>query len=563
MIIFVTDYKDYYIKSFNLKLYNDIRVVSKEEGLEIYKNKLKGKRKVCLDVEANGLDPYVNKVVGLGIKVSNFKFVFDTTNDYITIVSLLKNKLVIGQNLKYDMKMLHNNGKVMFSKIYDTLIAEQRLFMGTKDSKALDALIGKYCNKIILKDVRNSFIGVNPDTFRFSISQLRYLVGDLEYLEEIRNKQRKFIKQFSMEFLINGIEFPLLEAVANAELEGFEVDSELWIKNVQAEEEHNFEILCKLDNIFNKIKETSNYNNGYFKSIVSSNRFKNKREKPDILGNLNKKKLFMQQDLFGEMSTLSTKVKGKVYENNIKWTSPKEIQLIAGALGIALPTEYGSEIPSIGANSFKLLKPISTFKLGKGRLVEYLEDASIPLLERELLETIRDLNASTTNLGTFGRAFLEKRNPVTKKFHTIFRTCSANTGRFQSGGGVKESDKYNAQNIPAKLEYRIPFSANKEHYNILTADYSGAELIVMASHAQDFRLIELSKGDMHTHMGNKMYRAIYGHRAWNLYNSAKQGTYSSTKLAEMNKVYKEYVDKAKNYTIAKEERKGCKPMTFK
>jgi len=567
MIILVTKHHEYYNKTFNTKLYTDLLVVDITTGLKMYKDKLKGKRQVCLDVEANGLDPYIHKVVGLGIKVSNYRFIFDyecTYSHKSEILLPLKNKMVIGQNLKYDMKMLHINSRTAFNKVYDTMIAEQRLYMGTKESKGLAALTYKYCGESMAKDERMTFVGVNPETFRFTMGQLRYLVGDLDYLETIRDKQRKLIRQFSMEFLIYGIEFPLLEVVANAELEGFEVDKDLWLENVIKEEENNYNILCELDEIFRELRDSCDYERRYFIPLISTNKYNNPRAKPDIFGNINKKKVYVQEDLFGEVSATAFKTKAKVYANNINWTSPKEVQYIAGALGINLPTDYSSEVPSIGVNSFKLIKSTNYFKLGKNRLVEYLENSTLPDKERRFLELIKKLNASTTSLGTFGRAFLEKRNPITGKFHTIFRTCSANTGRFQSGGGSHEPDKYNAQNIPAQPGYRKPFSADKAKYNILTADYSGAELIVMASHAQDFKLIELSKGDMHTHMGNKMYRAVYAHRARELYNSVNgnRTAYTTFQIQTLNEKYKDYVQKSKSYEIDPSMRKGCKPMTF-
>ena len=39
MIILVSEYLDYYTKTLNLKLYNDIRVVNNKEGLEIFKKR--------------------------------------------------------------------------------------------------------------------------------------------------------------------------------------------------------------------------------------------------------------------------------------------------------------------------------------------------------------------------------------------------------------------------------------------------------------------------------------------------------------------------------------------
>ena len=135
----------------------------------------------------------------------------------------------------------------------------------------------------------------------------------------------------------------------------------------------------------------------------------------------------------------------------------------------------------------------------------------------------------------------------------------------QSGGGKKEPDKYNAQNLPRDKAYREPFEGG-EGYLINTADYSGAELIVMASHAQDHRLLELSKGDMHSHFATKSWRSIYKYRA-----SKHRDTLFNTLLSDIEKdIYKEeyeqYLDLSNNFTVTKDNPKGYrqafKPMAF-
>ncbi len=183
----------------------------------------------------------------------------------------------------------------------------------------------------------------------------------------------------------------------------------------------------------------------------------------------------------------------------------------------------------------------------------------IPLLKLKMKHSKLEKSIST-----YGENFINKLNPVTGKIHTSFRQCFADTGRFQSGGGRREPEKYNAQNIPRQLEYRECFTVDIANYSVLTADYEGAELIVMASHAQDFKLIELSKQDMHSYMATKCWRNIFGYRAKQLLNLFNKD--SKYKSESLSADYNKNVELYKNYTISgtenKEKRTEFKGQTF-
>ena len=88
----------------------------------------------------------------------------------------------------------------------------------------------------------------------------------------------------------------------------------------------------------------------------------------------------------------------------------------------------------------------------------------------------------------------------------------------------------------------------------------------MASHAQDHRLLELSKGDMHSHFATRSWRSIYKYRA-----SKHRDTLFNTLLSDIEKdIYKEeyehYLDLSNNFTVTKDNPKGFrqafKPMAF-
>ena len=184
---------------------------------------------------------------------------------------------------------------------------------------------------------------------------------------------------------------------------------------------------------------------------------------------------------------------------------------------------------------------------------------------REFLETFRELQKVSKALSTYGKTFIAKINDRTDRIHTIFRQCFAETGRMQSGGGKKEPDKYNAQNLPRDKAYREPFEGG-EGYLINTADYSGAELIVMASHAQDHRLLELSKGDMHSHFATKSWRSIYKNRANKHRDILLNTTLSQLEKEIYEEEYEYYFDLSNNFTVTKDNPKGFrqafKPMAF-
>lgn len=567
MIYFITEHYKEYQSKIDTVIHPDIRVISPSLGIGIFTDKVKGKKKVCLDVETNGLDPYSNDVLLTGIKVSNTVYIIDSTINIDNYIDLIKDRLIIGQNLKFDIKMLHKNGEVQLRKLYDTMVAEQRIFMGMSQSNSLAEIVQRYLNIFLPKEDQTSFIGKSKESFRASVGQLKYLERDLIYLEAVRAKQIKFIKQYSMEFLLYGIEFPLISIVANAELEGFVLDTNSWLETVKLEEQNNYKILCELDEIFKELREFANtYGGTSFLNQLQGGKYDNKRNFPTLIDHIDSKKNFKMLDLFGNITVVDKRKTSKavLYPNNINWSSPKEIQTIAGMLGMNLPMEKGYEVPRLNPVSGALVYPTNTFKLGKDRLHGYLEEENLSELEVKFFKKYIEFNASSTNLQVFGRNFIEKVSPVTGRIHTTFRTATANTGRMQSGGGKREPDKFNAQNIPALENYRIPFSADKEHYDILTADYTGAELIVMASHAQDFKLIEISKGDMHTYMGNRMWRRVFRYRAKDKYDEAKELKFSIDRADYLKIVqdYKALVKKAVHYEIDPSERKGCKPMTF-
>ena len=90
---------------------------------------------VEVDTETTGLDPFVDRVVLLQLGVAGRSYVFDVRDgnvDARIFKLLLENKttLKLVQNVVFDYKMLKTNFGITLDHVYDTMLAEQLLYLG-------------------------------------------------------------------------------------------------------------------------------------------------------------------------------------------------------------------------------------------------------------------------------------------------------------------------------------------------------------------------------------------------------------------------------------------------
>lgn len=571
MIYFVSNNSNYKT-SINSEVFPDIKVLSEEEARPLYYKLLGKKRILALDLEATGLDPYLSEPLLYGIGTKKIQFMFDYTVDLTEYFKHHKKykTIFLGHNLKYDIKLISTNYNILFYRLYDTMIAEQRLWMKSGYRFGYADLVERYLKKVIFKSTRNEFIGVKKETFRINPSHLKYLKGDLVDLFDIKMYQKQYIKKFKQELLIYGIEFPLIPIIAKAELEGFNLDTELWLARLEKEKEEQFKLKLELDAEVRALRDTISFNKA-FKKIdpkisLGGNKYNNIRIHNPLYDIFKSDGTTTITNVFGEAMShkelTGLKKKVKVNPNSIDWNSKKEIVYIFAYLEQPLiTTNEDFSIPQIGKTG-KLIEPLNKYTLKEDFLLKYLLVKNNSIM-KNLIEMLIRHSKLEKSITTYGENFINKLNPKTGKLHTIFRQCDADTGRYQSGGGKKEPDKPNFQNIPAKLEYRRCFTFDTKNYSVITADYSGAELIVMASHAQDQRLLELSEQDMHSYMATRCWRNIFGSRANSLLKLFKLNP--SNKTSENIIEYQKNVHLYNTYTITKEQKKErteFKPMTF-
>jgi DNA polymerase I-like protein with 3'-5' exonuclease and polymerase domains len=187
---------------------------------------------IYLDIETdnsegyNGLDVFGGRIVTVQLLPPNGNVIIikDPTQEKMSeIKDILENNLIIGHNLKFDLKFLKQQFGITINNVYDTQIAEivisGGLYAGKKNVVRLQDLVYRYCGKKMDKNEHKGFLFGVPLT----MAQKEYAANDLRYLPIIFQKQQAKIKQLELETVIN-IEMQAIPAMVWLELSGIKVD---------------------------------------------------------------------------------------------------------------------------------------------------------------------------------------------------------------------------------------------------------------------------------------------------------------------------------------------------
>tara|TARA_R110000772_G_C13310328_1_gene440517 strand:- start:45523 stop:47835 length:2313 start_codon:yes stop_codon:yes gene_type:complete len=571
----VTDREAGYAKRFK-----DYVVITSSEAFKYSQAFIDNNPTIGFDIETTGLDAWVNKPILYTLGTEETQFVFEHfychKKNLQAIFNYLldKNTRLLGHNIKFDLKFVLTNEGVKLTNVYDTMIAEQRLWQKLGLRMSLAHLNSRYRNvevESMDKTIRMEFVGANPQYFRLEERHLQYALDDITPLFEIKAKQDKKTYEKGLYNLIYKVEMPLVSIVAQAEVEGFDFNIEKWRSIYEANIEKKFNTEIKLDEEFRRLRQYAK-DHGKLDSRdllgCSGGKYDHKRIKSHLLDTFELDGTPKSLDLFGDTSTRKalTNRKSKInfYPNNINYGSDAQIIEIFGHIKEPLMTKQGHyEYPQFNKKG-KINKVHYSYLTNEDSLVQrkidYPNDEVNTFID--LVLEHRKLN---TRINNFGVNYESKINSVTGKLHTSFRQCAAVTGRFQSGGGRYEPDKPNFQNIPADKEMRSCFIA-PDNYSIITADYSGAELIVMCSLSQDMDLLEMSKRDMHSEIATKCWKAVYEERVkeFRKLKSKGSGVWSHQELDEFISIN---LDLAENFVVNKSPdkihlRTAFKPITF-
>jgi DNA polymerase-1 len=157
---------------------------------------------------------------------------------------------------------------------------------------------------------------------------------------------------------------------------------------------------------------------------------------------------------------------------------------------------FGQSVDVVNLNS-----PVQILEAFRKVGVE-LPSTGVSVLKRtdhRLAKKLLEYRGYEKLISAFGESVLEKTHPKTGRIHPDFMQIGADTGRFSCS-------KPNLQQIPKDSAFRSCFTA-PEGYKLVVADYSQAELRILAEYSEDPVFMKAYKEDkdLHTLTASQMY----------------------------------------------------------
>lgn len=193
---------------------------------------LKNVKETCLDTETTGFDPHKEELLSVQIGNETDQYVIDCKTVNVSVLKpYLENILIIGQNLKFDLKFLYKKG-IYLRKIWDTMVVEKVLYCGLTDVRvALDVLTERYLGFKLDKSVRAE---IQKEGLTSRVIQ--YGADDIRFLPAIREKQISALIEKDLKGAVN-IENRFTPCLAYIEYCGFKLDVEKWQRKMAVDNE--------------------------------------------------------------------------------------------------------------------------------------------------------------------------------------------------------------------------------------------------------------------------------------------------------------------------------------
>jgi DNA polymerase I len=211
------------------------QIVQGEMGIKLLLQNLEKQTSVCFDTETTGLDALNAELVGLAIsyeKGKGFYIPFPENQEEAQQLiekfrPFFENETIekIGQNLKYDLKILANYGIQVKGKLFDTMIAHYLINPDMRHNmdvlsetylnyspKSIETLIGKKGkNQLSMRDVPLENIK-------------EYAVEDADITFQLKQHFQPILEKVGTKKLFDEIEIPLVQVLADMEAEGINLD---------------------------------------------------------------------------------------------------------------------------------------------------------------------------------------------------------------------------------------------------------------------------------------------------------------------------------------------------
>ncbi|WP_298527512.1 DNA polymerase I [uncultured Christiangramia sp.] len=211
------------------------QLLATEMAQKLFFERLLMQKSVCFDTETTGLNPLDAELVGIAFSWEAGKGYYlpfpkerEKSQELIEkIRPFFENESIekIGQNLKYDIKVLDKYNIEVKSPIFDTMIAHYLINPDMRHN--MDVLAETYLNytpqaitELIGKKGKNQKSMRDVDLK----SQTEYGVEDADITLQLKTLFEKELEDANTKKLFNEIEIPLVEVLADMELEGIKLD---------------------------------------------------------------------------------------------------------------------------------------------------------------------------------------------------------------------------------------------------------------------------------------------------------------------------------------------------
>jgi len=204
---------------------------------KLFVKNLMNQTSVCFDTETTGLNPLTAELVGIAFswevgKGFYLPFPEDKTEAQALIEVLrpfFESETIekIGQNLKYDIKVLAKYNVEVKGKLFDTMLAHYLINPDMRHN--MDVLAETYLNytpisitELIGKKGKNQ-MSMRDVSLK---KQTEYAVEDADITLQLKEHFEKELGEANTQKLFNDIEVPLLRVLAAMELEGINLDKD-------------------------------------------------------------------------------------------------------------------------------------------------------------------------------------------------------------------------------------------------------------------------------------------------------------------------------------------------
>lgn len=422
---------------------------------------------IQFDTEGTGLDCHIAKMLTMqfGKADKSIQIVVDvTTINPLKYKNILESKLLVGHNLKYDIKMLMAVG-ICPTRCYDTMIAEQLRYLAYPTGMyrmSLKEVALRYLGKDIDKSVRGKiqYLGLCEEV-------IVYAANDVVDLIDIKNLQMEYFRNINALKALQ-IECYFTIPCAYYEYCGVKLDVDAWTTFYTS----NLKDLERAEKDLND-----------FVVSLNNSKFINKA---------------IQLDLFEKVDTSP--------RCNINWNSTEDVVPLLKYLGFNTKGYNKEKKEETESKELKLLKKQKS-------------------VNPKFVSLFSEYSRLQKLCSTYGVQYINAINPNTGRIHTEFRALGTDTGRLACGSQKINEDLAKlkklplnskdpklrcaypqVQNLPNTSEVRACFIA-EEGNDIIAVDYNSEESRLLASLSGDKGMLEVfEKGyDMHSYVAYLIY----------------------------------------------------------